>query len=445
MVPPAPPREPNANPALAERNFRLLWRGQALSLPASQMQNAAVLWHVASVAEPDERALALGWVGLARLVPILSLSLVGGLLADRYDRRKLMLATQAAMALSALALALLTLTGRAGLPAIYLCIGLGAAAAALEAPSRSSLVALLVPRAALANAISLNTSLYQLASVIGPASAGVVLVWLDAGWVYAINALSFAPVILGLLAMRDVPQLAADRRSAVSLAAMADGVRFVFGTPLLRGAMLLDFIAAVFASASFLLPLVAQDVLHVGPAGFSWLAAAGSLGAVLASWFLVRFESRVRRRGLALIGSIAVFGALTMLLGVSESYLLTFACLFGIGAADTVNMVLRNVIRQMHTPEHLRGRMSGITTFFSQGGPQLGELEAGLVAHRFGLVASIVSGGALCIAAGLWVGWKTPELREYGAAPPDPFEGRFAGTRARLGLVLGTALARRRL
>jgi MFS family permease len=406
-------------PALQHRNFRLLWGGQSLSLTGTMMQNAAVLWHVSLLAG-DQKALALGMVGLVRLVPILTCALLGGLIADAFDRRRTMLVTQGAMAVFALVLAALSLSGRCDLTTVYVLTGLTAAASAFDGPARTSLVPGLVGRQHLANAVSLNTMLFQLTSVIGPALAGFTLVFCDVGWVYAVNAVSFLAVIGALLAMREVPARPASERSPVSLAAAAEGLRFVFRTPLIRATMLLDFVACFFCSATALLPIFAQDVLQVGPAGYGWLCAAPAVGAVAASLFLVHREQSITRRGQVLLWTVGAYGVATIAFGLSENLLVTMACLAAVGAADTVNMVLRNVIRQLHTPDHLRGRMVSVNLVFSQGGPQLGELEAGIVAQLAGPVVSVVSGGIGCVAATLGMARLSPVLRNYEAGERRP-------------------------
>lgn len=404
-------------PALQHRNFRLLWGGQAVSLVGTMMQNATVLWHVSLLAG-EHKAAALGAVGLVRVVPILLCALLGGVFADAFDRRRTMLVTQAAMALFASLLAVAAWTDAGGLPAVYALTALTAAASAFDGPARTSLVPTLVAREHLSNAVSLNTMLFQLCSVIGPAVAGVSLVFLDVAWVYAINAVSFVPVLWALLAMRDVPARAANGRSPVTLRAAVEGLKFVFGTPLIRATMLLDFIACFCCSATALLPIFAQDVLHVGPAGYGWLCAAPAIGALLTSIYLVRHERSIVRRGPVLIGTIAVFGAATVAFGLSTHFVVTLGCLAVVGAADTVNMVLRNVIRQLHTPDAMRGRMVGTNLVFSQGGPQLGEFQSGLVAHAFGPAVAVVMGGFACLCATGWIASASPVLRRHRGVDP---------------------------
>lgn len=409
--------------ALQHRNFRLFWTGQLISTTGSMMQNAAVLWHVSLLVDPTRKAFALGLVGLVKVVPILALSLFSGVVADAHDRRKLMIATQSAMALVATILAWITFRGLDAAWPIYLLTAMSSAASSFDGPARQSLVAELVPAHHFANAISLNTILFQTASVVGFTLSGVVLASLGLGWVYAINAVSFLFVIGGLLAMRDVPVRAAESRSSVSFASAIDGLKFVFKAPLIRSSMLLDFFATFFASAMALLPIYAQDILKVGAHGYGWLYAAPSIGAMLASFYLVSRAERIVRRGEWLLWAVVVYGVATIVFGVSTSFALTFACLAVTGAADTVSIVLRNIIRQMSTPDSLRGRMTGVNMIFFLGGPQLGELEAGWVAQAFGAPFSVVTGGIGCLVAAAWIAWKTPELAQYRtsattASPP---------------------------
>ena len=220
--------------------------------------------------------------------------------------------------------------------------------------------------------------MFQIASVVGPAVGGIIIATLGVGWVYAVNALTFVCVIAALLMMRAVPSRDTREPSDVSLRAVRDGLGFVFSSPIIRSTMLLDFFATFFASATALLPIFAQDVLHVGARGYGWLYAAPSVGAMLTSVVMVQLVERIERRGIVLLWSIVAYGAATIVFGLSAWFWLTFLCLAITGAADMVSTVLRNVIRQLDTPDHLRGRMTGVNMVFFMGGPQLGELEAGV-------------------------------------------------------------------
>lgn len=409
--------------ALRHRNFRLLWGGQMLSMAGSMMQNAALLWHVATLVEPERRGLALGMVGLVRVLPILVLSLVSGVVADAFDRRRLMLVTQVGMAACALALAALEFAGVRLLAPVYVLAALSAAFGTFDGPARQSLVPTLVPRETLPNAVTLMAILFQVASVAGPALGGVVIATAGVAWCYLVNALSFGCVIAALLAMRDVPEPPREERAPVSWAAAREGLSFVFRTPIIRSTMLLDFFATFFASATALLPMVATDVLGVGPAGYGLLSAAPSVGALLAGLVMAPLADRIRRRGAVLLWAVAAYGAATVAFGFARELAWAFLWLAVTGAADNVSMVLRNVIRQLATPDRMRGRMTSVNMIFFMGGPQLGELEAGLVAQWRGVVASVVSGGVACMLAVGWIAARDPALRRYrreDAIAPEP-------------------------
>ncbi len=377
------------------------------------MQVAAVLWHVSLLSAPGLKGLALGLVGLVNLVPILILSPISGLVADAKDRRRTMLVTQSLMASLAACLAALTLHGLTHIWPIYLVTSLSAAAGSFDGPARQALIPNLVSREHLPNAISLNAIMFQAASVMGPSLAGIFIALWGVGWVYVLNAISFLAVIGALILMRDLPRLPPGERAKISRKAAAEGWRFVFSSPMIRSTMLLDFFATFFSSATALLPIFAQDILRVGAKGYGWLYAGPSAGALVASLVMARLVDRIDRRGTVLLNAVAIYGLSTVIFGLSRSFWLTFLCLAASGAADTVSMVLRNVIRQLETPDHLRGRMTGINMVFFMGGPQLGELEAGAVAQWFGAVFSVVSGGFGCLAATLLVALATPALRAY--------------------------------
>jgi MFS family permease len=420
-------RLPASLVALQHRNFRLLWIGLFLSFTGSLMQNAALLWHVSLLVSDEKKGLALGFVGLTRVAPVVVFSMVSGVLADAVDRRRLMLVTQTLAAIVALALAVLSFRGVSVLWPIYALAALSAAVGAFDLPARQALVPTLVPREHLPNAISLQTIMFQTASVVGPALGGIVIAAGGVAWAYLCNAVSFAFVIVALLLMRGVagaPVPDTSARDALSWTAAKEGLRFVFRSPLIRSTMVLDFLATFFASATALLPIFAQDILHVGARGYGWLFAAPAVGAMITGVALVPLVDHIRRRGLSIIWSVLGHGAATVVFGISRSFWLTFACLAAVGATDTVSTVLRNIIRQLETPDRLRGRMTGINMVFFMGGPQLGELEAGLVANWWGAPFSVISGGIGCLIATAGIAAATPPLRHYRSdtAPDTPPE-----------------------
>lgn len=427
--------QPNPSPflALQHRNFRLLWFGQLISFSGSMMQNAAILWQVSLLVPEDKKAIALGLVGVVRIVPIILFSMISGVVADALDRRKLMLITQTGMTAVAMLLAAITFSGLRAVWPIYLLAALGSAFGSFDGPARQSLVPNLVPREHLPNAISLNTIMFQVASVTGPALGGLLIGGLGVGWAYAFNAVSFLFVIAALVLMRDLPQRPAGEKSEISLRAAGEGLRYVFTAPLIRSSMLLDFFATFFASATALLPIFAQNIITAPPLllfiektfkadaqalTYGSLSAAPAFGSMLTSLVMVRAIERMDRRGWIMLWAVFSYGLATVVFGLSRNFWLTFACLAATGAADTVSMVIRNVIRQLSTPDHLRGRMTSVNMIFFMGGPQLGELEAGAVAQAFGPVVSVVSGGIGCLLASAWVAWQTPELRAYRRDAP---------------------------
>jgi len=410
--------------ALQHRNFRLLWIGLLVSFSGSLMQAAAILWHVSLLVPADRRALALGMVGLVRVVPIVAFSLLSGVAADALDRRKLMLLTQTLMAGLAALLAWLTWGGMTTVWPIYAISAASAAAGAFDLPARQALTPNLVPREHLANALTLNTIIFQVAAVAGPGAGGLIIARYGLAWTYAFNAVSFLFVIAALLMMSPstgsaeatVPGGAHDR-AQFTVHAAVEGLRFVFRNPLIRSTMLLDFFATFFSSATALLPIFAQDILRVGARGYGWLYAAPAAGAIVTSAIMVRAVDAIEWRGRWLAAAVMGYGLATVVFGLSRLFWLSFFALAMTGATDTISMVFRNVIRQMETPDHLRGRMMGVNMVFFMGGPQLGELEAGLVANWLGAVISVVSGGTGCMIATAWILAKTPSLLAYRRDP----------------------------
>jgi MFS family permease len=410
-------RWPSSLVALQHRNFRLIWIGLLVSFSGTFMQNAALLWHVSLLVPPDKKALVLGLVGLGRVAPVVVFSMISGVVADAVDRRQLLLLTQTAAALVAFGLASLTYFGVTAIWPIYLLAAIGGGVSAFDLPARAALVPMLVPRDHLANAITLNTIMFQTASVVGPAAAGIVIAKTGVGMTYALNGVSFGFVIVALLMMRDVPKTTRmsgeGARNDVSWSAAMEGLRFVFQSPLMRSTMLLDFFATFFASATALLPIFAQDILNVGATGYGWLFAAPAVGSFITSVALVPLVDRITRRGPSILWAVVGHGVATIIFGFSRSFWLTFFCLAMVGSTDTVSTVLRNVIRQLETPDRLRGRMTGVNMVFFMGGPQLGEFEAGAVANWYGAPFSVITGGIGCVLATAWIAWSTPLLRKY--------------------------------
>ncbi len=404
-------------PALHHRKFSLLWAGMLISVAGSQMQLWALFWHIRTL---SDQPVAVSGVGIARFLPILLLSLFAGLVADRHNRRRVMLTTQSLMMFTALALAGLTALGLIRLWHIYLLTALQAAAIAFDTPARQALIPNLLPKADLPSAFSLNSIAMTTGSIVGPALSGVVIAYAGQEFTYLFNAVSYLAVIGALIAMGEVPQPSAARLSAttgIDWAAIRQGIRFILNSPIILSSMLLDFLATFFSSANTLLPFIAQDILQVGPVEYGWLAGAQSIGGILAGLALSQ-RSNLRRQGMILLNAVLVFGAATILFGLSRWFWLTFLALTLIGGADAVSTVLRNTIRQLQTPDALRGRMVSINQIFFMGGPQLGEIESGVVAQAFGVPAAVITGGIGCILAVGFVTWRWPQLRHFNGDEP---------------------------
>jgi len=325
-----------------------------------------------------------------------------------------MFLTQSTSMLVALGLGLLTLSGTIRLWHIYLLTGLQAAAMAFDLPARQSLVPNLVPREDLPSAFSLQSIAFNTGSIVGPALSGIVIGCLGQEFVYLINAATFLGVILALILLGPVPQSKAlvQRGLRAAWTDIGKGVLFIRNQPLILSTMILDFIATFFSSANTLLQFFAQNVLPVGEVAYGWLAAAQSIGAVLVG--IIASQSRqIRYQGRLLLGSVVVFGAATILFGISRLYAVVFLALALTGAADSVSTIIRNTIRQLNTPDPLRGRMTSINQIFFMGGPQLGEIEAGAVAQFFGVPFAIISGGLGSIVGALLVLRIWPLLLTY--------------------------------
>ena len=380
----------------------MLWLGQIVSVTGSQMQFVAINWHVYLL---TKSALALGLVGLFRGGPIILCSLIGGVVADAVDRKRLMMATQALMLASAAGLALITLTGLQRVWPIYVLSALASAATAFDIPARQSLMPGLVPPEDFPNAVSLGLVVFNVATIAGPALAGLLLAEHGPALVYGLNAASFVAVIAALVAMRasGSPDLQGERRQALGFGALMEGLRFVWRTPIIVQTMTLDFLATFFASATLLLPIFAKEVLHVDARGYGFLATGPAVGSVITALVMARIGT-FKKQGRLVVVSVAIFGLATAGFGISRVFWISFLMLAITGAADTVSTVLRQTIRQLATPNYLRGRMTSINMMFFMGGPQLGELEAGLVAAAIGAPLSVVIGGlgsllCACIAA----------------------------------------------
>lgn len=401
-------------PSLKHRKFFYLWLGQLISVTGAQMQLWAIFWHINQL---NPNPIALGGIGVARILPIVIFSLIGGALADSVDRRKVLFVTQSAAALLALTLGLLTQFGSITIWHIYVITALQAVTVAFDAPSRQALVPNLLPKKDLPNAFSMTFTAAQVGSVLGPALSGIVIAAFGQEAVYYINSISFVAVIAALILIGHVPQAFAEKAAGVSVAAIREGFRFIFSKPIIFSTMLLDFVATFFASAHTLMPIIAREVLNVSVVEYGYLSAAPAVGAVLIALVISQVKE-IRRQGQIFLGSVIVFGLATVIFGATRSFIIAWLAIAVTGAADGVSTIIRNTIRQLQTPDHIRGRMTSVNQLFFQGGPQLGEIRAGLVAQLFGAPYAIISGGIGCIIGTLAIAWKWPHLTKYNGDEP---------------------------
>src|SRR5438874_10890158 len=304
--------------SLRHRDFRLLWMGQIVSVTGSQMQMVAINWHIYLI---THSALAMGMVGAFRAVPIISCSLMGGVVADVIDRRRLMMTTQTIMLSCSATLAVVTFAGLQHVWPTFLLTAIASAAWAFDTPARQSLMPTLVPAKDFPNAVSLSMLMFQFGMILGPALAGFLLASRVPGLVYALNAASFVAIITGLAMIRPHARSteAESETPRISFAALVEGLRFVWSTPIIVQTMVLDFVATFFASANQLLPIFAKDILQVGARGLGFLASAPAIGAVIAGLVMARMGT-LRRQGVTVIGSITIFGAATIVFGLSRVF-----------------------------------------------------------------------------------------------------------------------------
>ncbi len=380
------------------------------------MQLWALYWHLRTL---TDQPMVISGIGLVRFLPVVLLSLVAGVAADRFDRRKMAILTQFALGIVALILGLTTSLGATTILILFGLVAVQAVAAAFDAPARQALIPSLVPRENLANAYSLTSIAAKVGGILGPAVSGVVIAYLGLQWAYWINAISFLAVIAALFAMGDIRPLVEKKVEMVrgTFHDIRAGIEFIKNSPIIYSVMILDFFGTFFSSANTLLPFVATDILHVGPIQYGWLSSAQAIGTLSIGLYLSQ-KTTLFRQGMIISISVAMFGLATILFGVSTLFWLTMLALILIGIFDGLSSIIRNTVRQLQTPDEMRGRMMSITQIFFKGGPQLGEMESGLVAQILGVPFAIISGGVGCVLATWVVVKKIPQLWNYQGTEP---------------------------
>jgi MFS family permease len=394
--------------ALRFPDYRRVLTGNVLGALGMEMQSVAVGWELY---ERTNSATALGLVGLVQFLPVLLLSLPAGQAADRFSRKGLFLFAQTLMALSSVGLAVLSVV-QGPVLFVYVCLTVVGIGRAFSAPARWALVAQVVPIEALGNAITWNSSGWQVASMLGPALGGVVLAWTgQPSRAYALTALCSLACIVLASGIRPRPfERMPEKLSFDSLLA---GLRFVRNTPLVLATITLDLFAVLFGGATALLPIFAKDILQIGPTGLGWLRAAPSIGALVMALTLAH-RPPMRRAGRALLLSVAGFGVVTIVFGLSRDPVLSFAALALTGALDNVSIVVRGTLVQLLTPDAMRGRVSAVNTIFIVSSNELGAFESGITAAWFGPIASVVGGGLGSILVVLVVMALWPQVLRLG-------------------------------
>jgi len=400
----------DAYAALRQRDFRYFLAANFLATLGEQMLTVAVGWELYL---RTRSTLALGLVGLVQIVPVALLALPAGQLADRYDRRRIVLASQALLAVCSLGLTLLSATTGPP-PLVYACLFLLGAGMAFSTPANSALVPQVVPSAAFANAATWSSSSWQLAAVLGPAlGGGLIALTGHATGVYLVNAAAALLAVALIARIRDIRQVVKPASEATDARSLAAGIQFIRRTQVVLAAITLDLFAVLFGGATTLLPVFAVDILHVGATGLGVLRAAPSVGAVLMALTLAHLPP-LRRAGHTLLLAVAGFGVATVVFGLSRSFLLSLLMLGLLGALDNVSVVVRSTLLLTRAPDEVRGRVYAVNGVFVTASNELGGFESGLVAAIFGPVLSVVAGGIGTVivvgaVAAIW-----PEMRRLG-------------------------------
>jgi MFS family permease len=414
IEPASPSSRRDAYAALRVRDFRRFLSGHLLSVLGVQMQTVAVGWQLY---EKTGSAWALANVGLVQVVPMVGFALIAGHAADRYDRRKTLMAATVLAVLSAAGLALTTRFG-GGLGLIYACLFLSGTARAFQGPARSSLMPQLVPRETFTNSVTWSVSGFELSSLLGPALGGMLIWWFGGTfWVYVLAAAGsvfYFSMCATLSGRAYVAEQTREPGTASGFAKFAAGLHYVRDTKVLLAAMSLDLFAVLFGGAVALLPIYAKDILHVGPAGLGWMQAAPSLGAISMA-MLMNHLPPLKQAGRTLLLAVAGFGAATIVFGLSRNFWLSLAMLFLTGACDNISVVIRHTLSTLLTPDEMRGRVSAVNGMFISMSNELGRVESGSVAALTTPVFSVVSGGIGTLIVVTLIAMLSPQLRRHGA------------------------------
>jgi MFS family permease len=415
---------------LRNRDFNLYWAGVVLSQIGTRATVAANLYHVYHLTGSIAQT---GLVGAGQAVALLVLSPLGGVLADRWDRRRLLQASQAVAMAVAGVLATATLAGHITAWQVVLSVVLTTAAATFDQPARQALIPAMVPRTQLPQAFALINPSREIAVLLGPAIAGVLIAVQGPGLVYAVDAVTYAALVVILQLLR-VPKLEGAGTAVSVWRQLVDGASFVRGRRMIWMLMSLDLSATVFGAYRVALPALCATVFDVGPQGYGLLSAAPSAGALLATYTIFRVVDRTQRLGRVLLIATVLYGVSNVFL--AQAHLFAIAILAGlfIGACDAMATTIRQAAVQLETPDELRGRVSAIYQMASRGGPALGDTIMGGVAGLLGPVLALTLGGALAgVYAGGFLIRSNPVLAYTGVAGERGTETAAAGKQPEAG------------
>lgn len=393
---------------LRNRDVVLYLAGRLVASFGQQMLTVAVGWELY---QRTHSALALGLVGLTQMGPMLLLTLPAGHLADNFDRKRIVVVMAFLMACSSAGLALVSAL-QAPIFWIYACLFVAGSARTFMWPANSAFLPNLVPREQFSKAVTYSTGTFHLSSVVGPAVGGALLALTHhPALIYALNALAdlICLTLIGLVRRRH--QVAV--REKMTLRSLVTGFQFVFSNRIILATITLDLFAVLLGGATALLPIYAQDILHVGPDGLGYLQAALPIGAVSCA-FVLAHRRPLQKAGRALLIAVILFGVATIGFGFSRWFWLSMVMLVACGFADNISVVVRHTLVQLLTPDEKRGRVSAVNSLFIGTSNELGGFESGLVAHLTTPVISVVAGGLGTILVVLLVAWVWPEMRRYG-------------------------------
>jgi MFS family permease len=426
---PASPRPRRGLEAFAYRDFRRYQLARVAAILGAEAQAVAVAWQVYSI---THRAIDLGYTGLALFLPALLFLVPAGHVADRFDRRRVILTCYTLQLFCTSALIILAWKNTQNILSIYAVLFFVGMGRAFSAPSSSSLIPLLVPEIHFVNAVTWGGAVFQFANITGPALGGLLFTFPlshiapgsrleGAGIVYAFTLCTLLWFLFMVFSMEIRPGRAEHR--ATTLKVMLAGFDYVRKSPLLLGSFSLDLFVVLLGGATALMPIFAHDILHQGPRGLGMLRAAPALGSVSMGLLMARFPMR-RRAGKWLFICVAIFGIATIVFGFSRVLWLSLLSLFIAGAADTISVIVRSSLLQLGTPPEMRGRASAVNALFVGASNELGEFESGLTAQWWGAVRATVIGGIGSLAvAGLWAG-MFPKLRKADQLTSEALRAR---------------------